>query len=266
MAIVNPPETAPPPLQLDADQIQVLADLEALNRQLVETDEVPLESDWHRMAINLLIEIIRYHFRDRKDFFAGGNMFIYFSTDQARTREFRGPDFFLVKGADRDRLRRWWAVWEENGLYPNVIIELLSPSTAHVDRTTKKQLYEGTFRTSEYYCYNPATNQLEGWRLDQEYRYQPLVPDHRGWLRSEQLDLYLGTWTGRFLEAQAVWLRFFDPEGRLVPTYAEAAQSQATAAETRAAEAETRAETAEAEAERLRQELEALRRGSAGQS
>ncbi|MFN4259605.1 MAG: hypothetical protein ACK4RK_09920 [Gemmataceae bacterium] len=34
--------------------------------QLIETDGMPLESDWHRDAINLLIEQIRYHLRDRR--------------------------------------------------------------------------------------------------------------------------------------------------------------------------------------------------------
>ena len=56
--------------------------------------------------------------------------------------------------------------------YPDVIIELLSPTTAKEDRTTKKRIYEQTFHTSEYYLYDPDTQQLEGWRLGPRKRYK----------------------------------------------------------------------------------------------
>ncbi len=43
--------------------------------------------------------------------------------------------------------RKSWMVWEENGKYPNLILEILSESTAKVDRGLKKQLYQNVFRT-----------------------------------------------------------------------------------------------------------------------
>jgi Uma2 family endonuclease len=211
--------------------------------KLVETDGMPLESDWHRDAMNLLIEQVRYHIRHRRDYFVGGNMFIYFNLQQARNRDFRGPDFFFVNGVS-DHLRDYWVVWEEGGRYPDVIIELLSESTANVDRTTKKAVYERTFRTPDYFCYDPETLRLEGWRLAGQ-EYQPLKPNEQGRLWCAELGLWLGTWEGPYQNVSRIWLRFFDPEGRVVPLFAEAA--------TREVETEKqRAETAEAEVARLK--------------
>lgn len=193
---------------------------------LLETDGVPLESAWHLAQINLLIDILTYWFRGRTDYYVGGNMFIYFSERQVRDRDYRGPDFFFVDGVPRQPLRPYWAVWQEGGRYPNVIIELLSPSTADEDRTTKKTLYERTFRTPEYICYDPQSQQLEGWRLGGRQRYRSISADGRGWLWLEELDLWLGPWTGEYQGATAVWLRFYDHEGRLALTRAEAAEHE----------------------------------------
>lgn len=193
--------------------------------ELLETDGVPLESDWHRAEIALLIEIVDWLFRGRTDFYVGGNMFIYYCEEQARTRKYRGPDFFFVDGVKREPRRRYWAVWQEGGRYPDVIIELLSPKTAKQDRTTKKDLYEKVFHTFEYFCYDPATQRLEGWRLV-EGAYAELTLNEQGRLYCKKLGLWLGTLTGRHLGSQEVWLRFFDPEGQVVPTRAEAAEAE----------------------------------------
>jgi Uma2 family endonuclease len=212
------------------------------NVPLVETDGVPLESHWHVLQIALLIELVTYWFRDRDDYYAGGNMFLYFSEEQARNRDYRGPDFFYVDGANRLPMRPYWAVWQEGGRYPDLIIELLSPTTAQEDRTTKRALYERTFRTSEYFCYDPETEQLEGWRLGPRRRYRAISPDERGWMDAEELGLWLGTWRGQWQGYEAVWLRFYDGEGNLVPTRTELAAA------------------AEAEVARLRERLAELER------
>jgi Uma2 family endonuclease len=44
-----------------------------------------------------------------------------------------------------------------------------------------KDIYERVFHTPEYYCYDPATQQLEGWQLH-GCRYQPLPANAQGWL------------------------------------------------------------------------------------
>lgn len=233
--------------------------------ELPVEDGIPLESPWHRAEINLLIESIGHHWRDRTDFYTGGNMFVYFSLEQAEAvkreidadvvpppgkRAYRGPDFFVVKEVDGTREREAWVVWEEGGRYPDLIIELLSPSTAETDKTVKKTLYERTFRTAEYYCYDPTDQELIGWRLQGE-RYEKLTADAEGRLWSEVLQLWLGAWEGEFQGKWAVWLRFFDTKGQLVLIRAEAAEAEAEAER-------RRAEAAEAELAHLRSRMAQL--------
>ena len=82
----------------------------------------------------------------------------------------------MVLGVDGTCPRKAWVAWEEGGRYPNVIVELLSPSTAQEDKTVKKQLYEQTFRTPEYVCYDPDSQELIGWGMNAG-RYVPLEPN-----------------------------------------------------------------------------------------
>ncbi len=214
-------------------------------------DGIPLESNWQRAQMDLLIELINLHWADRADFYAGGNMFIYYSPYRLKSEDVRGPDFFVVKGTDKTRVRRSWIVWEEEGKLPHVIVELVSPSTQAEDEGRKKELYEQTFRTPEYFLYYPAESKLIGWQLVGGV-YQPLRPDARGWLWSDQLGLWLGTWAGYGDNGEYnTWLRFYEANDRLVPTHSErAAQAEAKAAqaEVKAAEAEAKAVEAEAKA------------------
>ncbi|HAG85769.1 MAG TPA: hypothetical protein DCL61_32675 [Cyanobacteria bacterium UBA12227] len=194
---------------------------------LIFDDGEPLETNRHRNGMNVLIHSIYQAYSDRTDFFAGGNMFIYYSSTQARNRDFRGPDFFVVLNVDGACDRKGWVVWEENGRYPDVLIELMSPSTANIDTGKKKDLYEQVFRTRDYFVFNPFDpDSLQGWSLDAADHYQPLTPNDQGWLWSETLGLWLGTWSGTLYRDPAVWLRFYDQAGNLVPLPEEAAEQQ----------------------------------------
>jgi Uma2 family endonuclease len=227
----------------------MLSELESF--PLIAEDGEPLESSWHRACINLLIASVLSWFRDREDFYVGGNMFVYYSLDQARNRDYRGPDFFFVDHVNLHPQRRYWATWLENGRFPNVIIELLSPTTAREDRTTKRALYEETFHTRNYYCYDPDTHQLEGWELANG-QYVPLQPNEHGWLRSAALGLWVGTWQGAYLRENATWLRFYDDNGQVVAVREEIAEQLAANERQRADNERRRADDAEAELVRLR--------------
>ncbi len=236
--------------------------------ELPSEDGEPLESKWHHLQINLLEDMLHQHWPDPTDYFVGGNMFVYYSLAQARNRDYKGPDFFVVKGVDGSQIRPSWIVWQEGGRYPDVIIELLSPTTAAEDLGPKKDLYEQVFKTSEYFCVDPSDYSLQGWQLVRG-QYVPRPKDQRGWLWSDSLQLWLGFWEGVFQGTPDTWLRFMNPAGTLVPTGAERAEAerhsaeaerQRAEAERQNAEAERhRAETAEAEVARLKAELERLR-------
>lgn len=213
------------------------------------SDEPPLESDFHRDQIDLLIQILRDYWRDRPDVYISGNLTIYYNQQQLKSRDFRGPDFFVVLGTEK-RDRRSWVVWDEQGRYPNVILEILSKSTADVDKGIKKDLYQTTFRTPDYFWFDPETEEFQGFHL-MDGAYVPISPTDQGWLWSQQLQLFLGIHDHQ--------LRFFTAEGSLIPSPAEKArQEQARAdAEQQRADAERQradAERQRADAERQRAE------------
>jgi Uma2 family endonuclease len=199
---------------------------------LIFDDGEPLETNQHRVAMNVLIRSYQQYRAEASDFYVGGNMFIYYSSTQVKNRDFRGPDFFVVLDvAQRDRLG--WVVWEEGGRYPDMIIELMSPSTANVDLGLKKQLYDRVFKTQDYFVYNPFDpSSLQGWH--HHNAYGAIAPDQRGWLWCESLGLWLGTWTGTIDRETLTWLRFYDVNGALVLLPEEVAQQLAETEKLRA--------------------------------
>ncbi|MTJ09996.1 Uma2 family endonuclease [Anabaena sp. UHCC 0204] len=181
------------------------------------SDEPPVETELHLEQIMLLIKSLKWLWKERTDFYAVGNLSIYYSPNQKKSEYFRGPDFFVVLGTER-KTRKSWVVWEENGKYPNLIIEILSPTTAKTDRGTKKELYQDIFRTPEYFLFDPYTLEFAGFYLIHG-KYQPVELNEKGHLWSEELGLYLGIFQGL--------LRYFTPEGTLVPTPEESAEMEA---------------------------------------
>ncbi len=226
---------------------------------LIFDDGEPLETHRHRIAMNVLIDSAMSALADRTDFFCGGNMFVYYSRSQAMNRDFRGPDFFVALEVDGSRDRKGWVTWEEEGRYPDVIVELMSPSTAKIDKTVKKTLYERTFHTSNYYVYDPFDPQsLEGWHLDAKQRYQPLVANERGWLWCESLGLWLGTWSGSIRREPPTgschWLRFYDRQENLVLLQEEVAEQERQKADQERQRADQERQRANQERQRAEQE------------
>ena len=101
-----------------------------------------------------------------------------------------------------------------------MIIELLSPTTEHEDRTTKFTIYEQMLRVPEYFLYDRDTERLEGLRLVGAVTH----PDRTivvgcgarnsvcGWERG----------LGNIRACTPTWLRMYTPDGALVPTHGEA--------------------------------------------
>ncbi|YAF95452.1 MAG: Uma2 family endonuclease [Nodularia sp. CChRGM 3473] len=189
------------------------------------SDEPPLETELHLRQIILLLQCLEQLWKKRNDFYAAGNLTIYYSPHQRKSEKFRGPDFFVVLGCER-KTRKSWVVWEEDGKYPHVIVEILSDSTANTDKGLKKQIYQDTFRTPDYFWFDPYTLEFAGFHLV-DGEYQPLQANEQGYLWSHQLGLYLGVHQGL--------VRFFTADGQLVPTPEETAEQAEEKAERLAA-------------------------------
>jgi len=185
------------------------------------SDEPPLESDLHLQQIIILLSCLELLWQEKNDYYASGNLTIYYNEEQLKKRDFCGPDFFVVLDTEK-RPRKSWVVWGEQGKYPNVIVEILSDSTANIDRNNKKILYQNTFRTPNYFWFDPNTLELQGFTI-LEGQYQAISANDRGYLWSEQLGLYLGIFERK--------LRYFTVDGQLVPTPQEAELQQRQAKE-----------------------------------
>ncbi len=155
-------------------------------------------------------------------------------------------DFFVVLNTDRT-IRKSWVVWEEDGKYPDFILEILSDSTAKTDRTVKKNIYQNIFHTSNYFWFDPYTLEFQGFHLV-DNKYQPLGANDKGHLWSEPLGLYLGI--------HERTLRFFTPEGELVLTPEAGEKQQARRADQEARRANQEARRANQEAQRADQETQ----------
>ncbi|MBH8563036.1 Uma2 family endonuclease [Nostoc sp. CENA67] len=213
------------------------------------SDEPPLETSLHLQQMLLLIKCLEWWWRDHNkvnNFFVGGNLTINYSPRQRKSEDFRGPDFFVVLDTEHKH-RDSWVVWEEDGKYPNLIIELLSPSTAAIDKGLKKQIYQDIFRTPEYFWFDPKNLEFAGFIL-MGGRYESIEANPQGLLWSQQLSLYLGVHENQ--------LRYFTAEGTLIPTPEQMAEWEAQRAEQEAQRAEQEAQRAEQEAQRAEQEAQ----------
>lgn len=218
-------------------------------------DGEPMETLRHRLQMELLIHSLDPWARARGDCFVGGNMFLYFSSEQLRGKEFRGPDVFVALGVS-PRERKSWVVWDEQKA-PDLIVELLSDSTAHTDKTEKKRIYQDRLRVAEYFWFDPWNpDDFAGFTLT-DGRYWPILPRAPGRIPSPLLDLDLCWWDGTYGGVETRWIRWAARDGEVLPTDAEAAIAAAEAAKSEAEAAKSEAEAAKFAAEAAKSEAEA---------
>jgi Uma2 family endonuclease len=261
------PQPCPDPIAASLQQLQQL--------KLPSGDGDKMESDWHVVSIALLDELVRNHLGAPQNYFCGGNMFIYYSVEQAkeikeyveaetvaRKPRFKGPDFFLVKDVDGTKPRESWVVWQEDGRYPDLVVEFISPSTRRKDVNENAKFYATVFRVPEYFWFDRYRGVLRGYRLSAG-GYAPIRADRRGWLWSEVLGAYVGVWKGEYRGRVFPWLRLWDKDGNLVLTRAEREARERATREQAEAQAQQERERAERERERAEQERAAREQAEA---
>jgi hypothetical protein len=128
--------------------------------------------------------------------------------------------------------------WEEGGIAPQVVFEILSPFNSAKEMADKLGFYD-RFGVEEYYVYDPPGNLLEVWlRQDGQLRRMAHI---KGWT-SPRLGIRFGS-TGDSLA-------IFDPQGQPFLSSVELAE--------RLRQEAARAEQERARADRLVERLRAL--------
>lgn len=177
-------------------------------------DGVPMETERHRKQMELLIDSLEpWLTKQPQGGYVNGNMFVYYSFKQIRHQDFKGPDVFVVLGVPPGE-RKSWVVWEE-GKTPDLIIELLSESTAKEDKTNKKLLYQEQLKVAEYFWFDPFNpDDFAGFVLNTGlYEALPLENDR---FVSQLLGLTLVKWQGVYKDIETIWLRWATLEGELL--------------------------------------------------
>lgn len=101
--------------------------------------------------IGLLVENLEYLYRDAQDVWVGKDQFWYPTEKEAYYN--LAPDVFVVFGRPNVE-RNTYQQWLENGVAPQVVIEVLSPSNRRGEMLRKKQFYQ-KHGVEEYYVIDP---------------------------------------------------------------------------------------------------------------
>jgi Uma2 family endonuclease len=150
-----------------------------------ESDGQPMgETELHRDEIVYLIEAFKKRFQEEAEVYVGGNLFLYYRRGDPRA--VICPDVMVIKGVPKLPSRRIYKLWEE-GEAPCLVVEVRSDSTEGNDFAGKKALYE-SLGIEEYFLYDPLAlriPQIQGFRLADDGRYQPVDPEPDGSLASD---------------------------------------------------------------------------------
>lgn len=221
---------------------------------LPSDDGVPMETERHKKQMDLLIYSLEPWLNNHpQGGYVGGNMFIYYSFKQIRHQDFKGPDVFVVLGVPHGE-RKSWVVWEE-GKTPDIIIELLSESTAKEDKTKKKMIYQNQLKVSEYFWFDPFNpDDWAGFRLSGG-NYEALLLENEHFV-SQQLGLALVRWQGIYKGVETTWLRWATLTGDLLLLPEETETQRAQRAEQQAQVAEQQAQVAKQQAQVAKQQAQ----------
>lgn len=196
------PPTAKLPFQMPPTQAELPYD-----------DNQNMETQRHK---ELLIDTLLPWLDARADGYVGGNMFVYYSLAQVKNQDYKGPDVFVALDVPKGE-RLSWVSWEE-GKTPDVVIELLSDSTAATDKTEKKRIYQTKMHVPEFYWFDPFNPQdWAGFQL-QSGHYQPVELNAQGQMVSQILNLTLTLWQGTFKHVETTWLRWGQLDGSILLT------------------------------------------------
>ena len=188
--------------------------------ELPDSDDTPVDNELQNLIPNLLDGVLALIWKDRNDWFFGVDMGIYYDPDQPPLV----PDGFLSLGVERifdEDLRLSYVLWEENGIIPMLMLEVVSKTRSREYSKKKKQYAQ--LGVLYYVIYAPRRRRkerLEVYRLENgEYVLQHGNPV---WL--PEIGLGIGRERGTYTARTREWLYWYDNTGKRIPTAEERAE------------------------------------------
>jgi Uma2 family endonuclease len=150
--------------QITWQDVQQLPDdgkrYEAIGGELYVTPAPSLRHQrLHRRLVAALLRLLQEPGR-------GELLYAPFGVEFPATGEGVQPDLLFVSNGRRGILAEDWI----RGA-PDLVVEILSPSTAHRDRGIKRDLYERQ-GVAEYWIVDPEADAVEAWRFGDERRHE----------------------------------------------------------------------------------------------
>ncbi|MBP0004277.1 MAG: Uma2 family endonuclease [Cyanobacteria bacterium SBC] len=203
------------------------------NKSIAQSEIVYPERDGKPMADNTkqyrwrvaIQQNLDRLFADDPLVFVAGNLFWY--PVEGRPDIVTAPDVFVVFGRPKDD-RGSYRQWDEAGIAPQMVFEILSPGNSKMEMS-KKLLFYDRYGVEEYYLYDPDRNDLEGWQQTDD-GLDSIESIEVGWV-SPRLGI-------RFERSEET-LQIYRPDGTLFYSFNEI-NRQLNEAEQRATEAERR--------------------------
>jgi Putative restriction endonuclease len=171
----------------------------------------------------------------------------------------KAPDWLYIAQVNEPGVPRKSYTPNLEGDIPDIVMEFLSETEGgeySKRRTTpigKWYFYEEILKVPNYVIFEPDSGLLEVYRLGAD-RYSLEQPDVEGRHWFEVLGLFLGTWRGLKEDRDGYWLRWWDPEGRLLPWGVEQIEQERQRTEAAEQRAEQESQRAEQESQRAEQE------------
>jgi Uma2 family endonuclease len=213
--------------------------------ELPDSDETPVDNELQNETPNLLLEILRWIWSDRSDWFWGIDMAVYYEPDlaQPENSKFIVPDGFLALGVEQRRPdeggRLSYTMWQEK--VPILVLEVVS-KTYNGEYDDKLTKYE-SLGILYYAICNPFAGKgvrkkrrqfMDVYKLvNGKYELLPLetLPEGGRMVWLDEIGLGIGYEQGMRGDWQRDWLYWYDRSGMKYPTDNERADLEKLAKE-----------------------------------
>ncbi|MEW5858720.1 MAG: Uma2 family endonuclease [Cyanobacteriota bacterium] len=186
--------------------------------ELPDSDDTPVDNELQILIPTLLRAILALLWADRRDWFFGVNMGVYYQPQLAAIV----PDSFLSLGVERfkptGKLRLSYVLWQENNIVPQWVLEVVSktPGGEYEEKMTKYAQLDVLY----YVIYNP-----DYYRRDQHDSFEVYRLENGVYVRQmgnpvwmPEIELGIGCEVGTYEGYTREWLYWYDQPGNRFPT------------------------------------------------